>query len=161
MLQRQIQSAVNEGRLVVPQMKIDKNPFPAHTHMLELSNLKVLIRPSQAKSTKRKNVVIGEERSEPSRPSQEIPVKKSSEFSLKKSTLGGGQEQKEGARSVKTSLTGLETDLTGPSGSSAKIPSNKAKQGQALRSSQPNMIGKEPSRSRRDDRIKSRISSHH
>ena len=28
---RQIQSAVNEGRLVVPQMQIDNNPFPVHT----------------------------------------------------------------------------------------------------------------------------------
>ena len=28
---RQIQSAVNEGRLVVPQMQIDNNPFPMDT----------------------------------------------------------------------------------------------------------------------------------
>jgi hypothetical protein len=28
---RQIQSAVNEGRLVVPQMQVDSNPFPMHT----------------------------------------------------------------------------------------------------------------------------------
>ena len=41
-LHRQIQSAINEGRLVVPAMQIDQNHFPVHT--LELSNLKVLIR---------------------------------------------------------------------------------------------------------------------
>ena len=28
---RKIQSTVNEGRLVVPQMQIDNNPFPVHT----------------------------------------------------------------------------------------------------------------------------------
>ena len=61
-LRRQIQSAINEGRLVVPAMQIDQNPFPVHT--LELSNPKVLIRPHQAESTKGKNVVVGEERHE-------------------------------------------------------------------------------------------------
>ena len=59
---RQIQSAVNEGRLVVPQMQIDNNPFPVHN--VDLQNTKVLIRPSQAESTKGKNVVICEPRSE-------------------------------------------------------------------------------------------------
>jgi len=63
-LRRQIQSAVNEGRIIVPQMKVDQNHFPAHTHILELSNPKVLIRPNQAKSTKGKNIIIGEKRSE-------------------------------------------------------------------------------------------------
>jgi len=53
-LRRQIQSAVNEGRIIVPEMKVDKNPFPAHTHMLELNNPKVLIRPNQAESAKKK-----------------------------------------------------------------------------------------------------------
>ena len=33
-------------------------------HMLELNNPKVLVRPSQAESTKGKNVVIGDERLE-------------------------------------------------------------------------------------------------
>ena len=62
MFRRQIQSAVNEGRLVVPQMQIDNNPFPVHT--VELQNPKVLIWQSQAESTKGKNVVIGESRFE-------------------------------------------------------------------------------------------------
>ena len=53
-LQRRIQSTVNEGRIIVPQMKVDQNPFPAHTHVLELSNPKVLIRPNQAESTEGK-----------------------------------------------------------------------------------------------------------
>ena len=45
-------------------MQIDQNPFPMHTHMLELKNPKVLIRPNQAESTKGKNVIIEEERPE-------------------------------------------------------------------------------------------------
>ena len=51
-LQRQLQSAINEGRLVVPAMQVDQNHFPVHT--LELTNLKVLIRPHQAESGKGK-----------------------------------------------------------------------------------------------------------
>ena len=46
---KQIQSAINEGRLVIFGMQIDQNPFPMHTHMLELKNPKVLIRPNQQK----------------------------------------------------------------------------------------------------------------
>ena len=53
-LRRQIQLAVNEGRIIVPQMKVDQNLFLAHTHMLELNNPKVLIRPNQAEIRKRK-----------------------------------------------------------------------------------------------------------
>ena len=92
-LRRQIQSAVNEGRIIVPQMKVDQNPFPAHTHVLELSNPKVLIRPNQAESTKGKNIIIGEERSEPSKSHQEAPAKKVPEDSLKNSTLGGAKTE--------------------------------------------------------------------
>ena len=62
MLCREIQSAVNKGRLVIPTMQIDQNSFPVH--MLELNNPKVLVQPSQAESTNGKNVVIGDERSE-------------------------------------------------------------------------------------------------
>ena len=49
---RQIQSVINEGRLVVPAMQIDQNSFPVHT--LELSNPNVLIRPHQAELAKGK-----------------------------------------------------------------------------------------------------------
>ena len=94
MLQRQIQSTVSEGRLVVPQMQVDQNPFPAHTHMLELSNPKVLIRPNQAESAKEKNIIIGEERSVLSKSHQEAPAKKVPKYSLKNSTLGGKKRTK-------------------------------------------------------------------
>jgi len=50
--------------LVISGMQVDQNPFPLHTHVLELKNPKVLIRPNQIESTKGKNVVIGEERPE-------------------------------------------------------------------------------------------------
>ena len=89
MLQRQIQSTVNEGRIIIPQMKVDQNHFTAHTHVLELSNPKVLIRPNQAESTKGKNIIIGEEWSEPSKSHQEAPAKKVPKDSLKNSSLGG------------------------------------------------------------------------
>ena len=57
---RQVQSAINEGWLAVPEMKIDKALFPVHT--IDLNNAKVLIRPDQAEGAKGKNVIIGDER---------------------------------------------------------------------------------------------------
>jgi hypothetical protein len=44
-----------------PQIKLDKDPFPTIMNMVELDGKKVLVQPSQAKSTKDKEVVIGEE----------------------------------------------------------------------------------------------------
>ena len=55
-----MQSAINEGRLAFPKMKIDKAPFPVHT--IDLNNAKVLIRPDQAEGAKGKNVIIGDDR---------------------------------------------------------------------------------------------------
>jgi hypothetical protein len=43
-------------------MKLDKNPFPANMNTVEIDGKKVLVQPSQAESTKGKEVVIGEER---------------------------------------------------------------------------------------------------
>jgi hypothetical protein len=45
-----------------PQIKLDKDPFPANMNTVELNGKKVLVRPSQANLTKGKDVVIGEER---------------------------------------------------------------------------------------------------
>jgi hypothetical protein len=42
-------------------MKLDKESFPANINMVELNGKMVLIRPSQAESTKAKEVVIGQE----------------------------------------------------------------------------------------------------
>lgn len=57
---RQIQSAINEGRLKFHDMEVMKNPFPVNT--MDLQQPKVLVRPHQAESTKGKNVLIGEEK---------------------------------------------------------------------------------------------------
>jgi hypothetical protein len=43
-------------------MKLDKDLFPANMNTIKLDGKKVLIRSSQAESTKGKEVVIGEER---------------------------------------------------------------------------------------------------
>jgi hypothetical protein len=62
---RRVQSAINEERLKFaesPPMKLDKDLFLKNMNMIELDGKKVLIRPSQAESTKGKEVVIGEER---------------------------------------------------------------------------------------------------
>ena len=60
----QVQSAMNEGQLIFPEMKVDKTPFHVHTntHTIDLSNAKVLIRTEQAEGAEGKNVVIGEAR---------------------------------------------------------------------------------------------------
>jgi hypothetical protein len=42
-------------------MKLNKDPFPTNMNMVELDGKKVLVRPSKAKSTKGKEVIIGED----------------------------------------------------------------------------------------------------
>jgi hypothetical protein len=44
-----------------PQMKLDRDLFPANMNMVKLEGKKVLVQPSQAEMTKAKEVVIGEE----------------------------------------------------------------------------------------------------
>ena len=62
---RQVQSAMNEGRLIFPKIKVDKTTFPIHTntHTIDLSNEKVLLWLEQAEGAEGKNVVFGETRS--------------------------------------------------------------------------------------------------
>jgi hypothetical protein len=55
---RQVQSAINEGRLSLKEMQVDKNPFSVST--IDLQNFKVLIQSEQAEAAKGKNVVIDE-----------------------------------------------------------------------------------------------------
>jgi hypothetical protein len=43
-------------------MKLDKDLFPMNMNMVELDGKKVLVQPSQAESTKGKEVIIGEVR---------------------------------------------------------------------------------------------------
>jgi hypothetical protein len=56
---RQIQLAINEGQFCLKQMQVDNDLFSVNT--IDLQGAKVLVRPEQAKSTKGKNVIIGEE----------------------------------------------------------------------------------------------------
>jgi hypothetical protein len=63
---RQVQLAINKGRLKFaesPQMKLNKDSFPANMNMVELGGKKVLVWPSQVETTKGKEAIIGEERS--------------------------------------------------------------------------------------------------
>jgi hypothetical protein len=41
-------------------MKLDKDPFSTNMNMVELEGKKVLVRPSQAESTKGKDIIVGE-----------------------------------------------------------------------------------------------------
>ena len=59
---RQVQSALNEGRLSLTDMQIDKVPFQAHMNVVEAGAPAILIRPEQADKAKVKNVIIGEPR---------------------------------------------------------------------------------------------------
>ena len=60
---RQVQSALNEGRLSLTEMQVEKTPFPIH--MVEAGAPAVLIRPEQADKAQGKNVIIGEPRVAP------------------------------------------------------------------------------------------------
>jgi hypothetical protein len=53
---RQVQSAMNKGRLIFLEMKVNKTPFPIHTntHTIDLKNAKVLLRPEHAEGAKGK-----------------------------------------------------------------------------------------------------------
>jgi hypothetical protein len=59
---RQIQSAINEGRLMLHEMQVDNQHFPINT--MELKRPKVLVRPHQAEATKGKNVMVRESKSD-------------------------------------------------------------------------------------------------
>jgi hypothetical protein len=61
----QVQSAINEGRLKFvenPKMKLDEDLLQVNVNIVEIEGEKVLVRPSQAESTKGKKVIIREER---------------------------------------------------------------------------------------------------
>jgi hypothetical protein len=100
---RQIQSATNEVRLKFHEMQVDENPFPnsAFVNTLELSNLKVLIRPDQAENAKGKNVIIGKQRHSERQPLEVIPKVSAT------STLGG-QDKIKKTGTTSTGLTGAQ-----------------------------------------------------
>ena len=122
---RQVQSAINEGRLTFPEMKIDKASFPVHT--IDLNNAKVLIRPDQAEGAKGKNVIIGDERSltiENKILAREVIQEKTSDgkknlrIILKPRTLGGQKDSSSGYKSAAQPRPVSLTGQTGPGGRS-------------------------------------------
>jgi hypothetical protein len=66
-----------------------QGPFPVNMNMLELKRKKVLVRPSQAKMTKEKEVIIGEEW-----PPRMIKPKSLKDGQWQKNEGGGGKPQR-------------------------------------------------------------------
>jgi hypothetical protein len=57
---RQIQSAINEGRLAFQEMQVDTQPFPVN--IIEPTCKEVLIRPEVADKGKEENIIISDPR---------------------------------------------------------------------------------------------------
>jgi hypothetical protein len=57
---RQIQSAVNEGRLKFQEMQVDTEPFPMN--MIDFEGKRILVRPNTADKGKDKEITIGNTR---------------------------------------------------------------------------------------------------
>jgi hypothetical protein len=84
----------------------------------------VLVWPSQAESTKGKNIVIGDER----------PEKKLTLKTPQAAKTPGGQDKKQKANSKSTSLTGYNGGLTGSTGHRTGLTSMLSKSGNSTRS---------------------------
>jgi hypothetical protein len=57
---RQIQSAINEGRLKFQKMQVDTEPFPMN--MIDFEGKRILVRPNTADKGKDKEIIIGNTR---------------------------------------------------------------------------------------------------
>jgi hypothetical protein len=57
---RQIQSAINEGRLKFQEMQVDTEPFPMN--MIDFEGKRILVRPNTANKGKDKEIIIGKAR---------------------------------------------------------------------------------------------------
>ena len=96
---RQIQSALNDGRLSFAGMAIDTQPFPMN--VLDLEGKKLLLRPEAAEGANKANVVVGEPRKEAEVKEARRAVtltrqpdgKEIIKITVKNSTLGGQQLQ--------------------------------------------------------------------
>jgi hypothetical protein len=101
-------------------------------HILELNNPKVLIRPSQAESTKGKNVIIGDER----------PKKKLTQKTSQAAKILRGQDKKKEADSKSTGLTGPNGGLTGAKTGTPSEPRNSSGAKNKRRSSFKELLAK-------------------
>jgi len=97
--------------------EVDQNPFPVH--VLELNNPKVLVRPSQAESTKGKNVVIGDER----------PEKKLTQKISQGAKTLRGQDKKKKTDNKSTGQTGHSDGLTDSTGRGTGLTGAPSKSG--------------------------------
>jgi hypothetical protein len=86
---RQIQSAINEGRLAFQEMQVDTQPF--HVNTIEPTCKNILDRPEVVDKGKGKNIVIGDPRT--SNISQEKIAWKAPDRKTNKSRGVGGQAQ--------------------------------------------------------------------
>jgi hypothetical protein len=100
--QRQIQSAINEGRLKFQEMQVDTEPFPVN--MIDFEGKRVLIWPSTADKGKGKEIIIGDTRE----------ANENSKISCRKvvaeKTLDGGETLKV---TITTSGTGGQAQTRG------------------------------------------------
>jgi hypothetical protein len=104
---RQVQSVINEGRLSLKEMQIDRSPFLVNK--LDLENLAIFIQPEQVDTTKGKNVVVDDPRSENdvgSAPSRKVVMEKLPDgeetitITIRGFTLGSHEREAEGSTSA-------------------------------------------------------------
>jgi hypothetical protein len=102
-----VQSVINEGRLSLKEMQIDRSPFLVNK--LDLENLAILIQPEQVDTTKGKNVVVDDPRSENdvgSAPSRKVVMEKLPDgeetitITIRGFTLGSHEREAEGSTSA-------------------------------------------------------------
>jgi hypothetical protein len=111
---RQIQSAINEGRLAFREMQVDTQPFPINT--IEPTCKEVLVQPKVADKGKGENIVISDPRT--SNISQEEIDRKAPNKKTSKSggVGGGGAQVRSQARQLDPSITDSPTPTCGQSG---------------------------------------------
>ena len=86
---RQVQSAINEGRLAFQEMQVDTQPFPINT--IHVACEKVLVRPETADKSKSKDIIIDDPRT--SNISQKEDAQKALDNKTNKSGSTEGQTQ--------------------------------------------------------------------
>jgi hypothetical protein len=84
---RQVQSAINEGRLAFQEMQVDTQTFPVNT--IDIACKKILVRPEMANKGKSKDIIIGSPRM--SNISQKEIAQKAPDDKAKKSGGTGGR----------------------------------------------------------------------
>jgi hypothetical protein len=122
---RQIQSAINEGRLAFQEMQVDTQPFPVNT--IEPACKEVLVRPEVADKGKGENIVISDPRM--SNISQKEITRKAPDKETSKSRGTRGHTQlRSRACQHDPSIADGPTPTCGRSGAQTDGPTNSARQ---------------------------------